>query len=449
MMDIGMSARGAWFWLALVIAQLGACSLDKSGTGLDLGAAGQPTGGTSGSGGTGGANAGQGGGGDGGTAGGPTGGSAGVGGQTGGAAGAAASGGTSGTGGGTAGAAGVGGSSGAAGASGAAGSGGAHLTNGLDEYRYRKRLTITASTAVPAAYSVYFVIDHGGLAAANTALDTGEDFRVARWTGTAWEERDRVIGLESSWLEPDTSVWFGLALPLQGQDTSYYVYYGDAGAVSPPSDPNAVFLFFDDFESGTLNRWAPEAGGSWSLATDQARSGTYALKSGPTPKNFWAVWATGVNGTDVAVDAYWRLSQTANVDVGQFLRSSGARPINHYETNYEGSPGWDIAKIVDDGWTEIVNQPPAQNPQAQQWTRITTAIVGTQMNVFRDGVALVPTTGSTDVGAELSSGTIGFRAYDIPNGQAWWIDDVRVRKVVRPEPVVEVGPEEVAPFVDP
>lgn len=403
----------------------------EGGLGGNAGSAGAPTGGSGGA-------AGQGG-------------VAGVGGMGGhageaGAAGAAASSGAAGMAGaaGAAGSAGAAGTAGTAGASGTGGTGGS--TNGFAAFRYRRKLTITAQTAVPHEYSVLFTLDHATLCTDGKSLPSGRDVHVARWTGTTWIARDRVLGLESGWNEQATSVWFRPALPVPvGQDESNYVYYGDPAASVPAEDPTRVFMFVEDFESGTLDRWTPDGAGYWSVATDQARSGQHALKAGPSTGVGRKVVATEMDLADMAVDAYWRMSQVAEMDLAQALRVVTSTD-SHYETNLEGTPGWDIAKIINGGWTEIVNQPSGQNPQANVWTRVTTTIAGSTMAVFRNGSQIVPSTGTTEMGGEIPGGAVGFRVWRIPNGQAWWIDDVRVRKHVRPEPEVTVGPEEEAPF---
>ncbi|MBN2359747.1 MAG: hypothetical protein JXR83_09860 [Deltaproteobacteria bacterium] len=38
-------------------------------------------------------------------------------------------------------------------------------------------------------------------------------------------------------------------------DADYFVSYGDPAAGPAPADRNRVYLFFDDFEAGSLARW--------------------------------------------------------------------------------------------------------------------------------------------------------------------------------------------------
>jgi hypothetical protein len=169
------------------------------------------------------------------------------------------------------------------------------------------------------------------------------------------------------------------------------------------------------------------------------------LKATPVASTQKWITANGINEANVLMDAYWRMSTISNMDLAQGFRTSATTPINQYETNLEETSGWDIAKMINGSWTEIVNQPAGQNPQANVWTKITTIIVGTNMRVLRNGTQIVPTSGWANVGTELSSGSVGFRAWNILSGQAWWIDDVVVRKYVNPEPTTALGGEDPVP----
>jgi hypothetical protein len=74
--------------------------------------------------------------------------------------------------------------------------------------------------------------------------------------------------------------------------------------------------------------------------------------------------------------------------------------------------------------------------------RIGVAIVGTSMKVFRDGSQIAPTSGWTNVGTQLGSGTVAFRTWSVPAGEAIWVDDVIVRRLVDTEPTASVGAED-------
>lgn len=61
---------------------------------------------------------------------------------------------------------------------------------------------------------------------------------------------------------------------LSSDNVSIYIYYGNAG-VSTTSDPEGVYLFFDDFENNNLGRW-DTAQAQWSVQSATVKYGTYA-----------------------------------------------------------------------------------------------------------------------------------------------------------------------------
>ncbi|MEE9115587.1 MAG: DUF2341 domain-containing protein, partial [Thermoplasmata archaeon] len=314
-------------------------------------------------------------------------------------------------------------------------------------YDYRSQVTITAgSAAVPADYSISLDIDHASMISAGKSRIDGGDVRLVHWNGTAWLEIDRALDTDSAWNSNSTKIWFKTQQGITTSDDDYYLHYGNPAASSPSANKSRVFTFFDDFETGNLAKWTVQIDGLWSVGTDQTHSGTYSLKADPTtPVNKTQKWmtASGINETDMVMEAHWRMSSVSSLDLAQGHRTSATTPINQYETLLEGSNGWDIAKLVNGSWTEIVDQPAGQNPQSDVWTRISTINFGSSMRVMKDGVQIVPASGWTDVGNEISSGSVGFRIWNMPTGQAWWIDDVLVRRYVNPEPTASLGPEEL------
>jgi hypothetical protein len=312
-------------------------------------------------------------------------------------------------------------------------------------YQYRYKISVTAGTTnVPTDYSVRIEFDHAALVAATKSLSSGDDIRIAHWNGSTWTELDRRLDDQSSWDSATTQVWFRTQAGINATETdnNYYMYYGYSSASSPPANKSNVYVFWDDFESGDLSNWTVQVDAVWSAASDQANSGTYSLKaSGYTSGEDKWITANGINESDLLMEAYWRFNDVSGLDAAQGFRSSSSLPIDHYETNLEGVEGWNIAKMITN-WSEIEPNPGGQNPQNNVWTKITTIIVGTNMQVLRNDTQLVPSSGWTDVGSELSSGTVGFRAYEIGSGDAWWIDDVKVRKYVSPEPTNFIGGEE-------
>ncbi len=192
-------------------------------------------------------------GGEAGTGGGGTatgGGGANGGGTAGGGTGGGAAGGGGGTGGGAA-----GGGTGA----GAAGGGGGGVPqipwwNAAWSSRQKLLINNTSTTGLDAGFQLGWPVTLANL----TDGGSPEQVRVVRWNGAdaGWTELSRVID-DPTATRPQW-IWARLAAPILGAraDTSYYLYFGNPSAPNAPSDPAAVFDFYDPMN-------APPAAGTW------------------------------------------------------------------------------------------------------------------------------------------------------------------------------------------
>jgi MSHA biogenesis protein MshQ len=126
-------------------------------------------------------------------------------------------------------------------------------------FDHRVRITVPAGTvALANNYAIPLTFNHAALVSATESLASGNDVRIVYWNGTIWVELDRILDPESTWNSATTTIWFRTQAALAANTSSdnYYLYYGDAGAGSPPTDGESVFSLYDDFETGT----APDTG---------------------------------------------------------------------------------------------------------------------------------------------------------------------------------------------
>jgi hypothetical protein len=147
-------------------------------------------------------------------------------------------------------------------------------------YTYRRRATIVNNVASPLdiGYSVCVTMDTASLVSAGKMLASGNDLRVAYQSGSNWIELDReVIDMNSA----STQVWFKnrAKIGANGSDSSYYVYYGNPSAGSPPSNKSNVYLWFDDFNRADKPDITTETsyglktgGGSWSIENNTLKN---------------------------------------------------------------------------------------------------------------------------------------------------------------------------------
>ncbi|MFZ5471587.1 MAG: DUF2341 domain-containing protein [Myxococcota bacterium] len=310
----------------------------------------------------------------------------------------------------------------------------------------RQKISLQASAGAPAGYSLSVVLDHAALVAAGQARADGDDVRLVRWTGSGWLELDRVLDTGSAWNRDDTTLWFKNADALgAGSSTDdFYLYYANPSPPSPKADAHQIFLFFDDFEAGNLDRWTTlTPAGLFAIDTTRAHRGasslTYPLSSFSGARNLGV--APPFDEADVYVDSWWYF-EALSIDVGHLIRA-GPTPGNYFVlANLENTDGWSIWERFDGGSGEILSN--AGVPVAGVWVRIGSAIVGTRTRIFRNGVQINPPfSGSFDVGANLTRGTVGLHRTRTDD-TGWWVDDFLARRYTDPEPVTALAPPERA-----
>jgi hypothetical protein len=308
-------------------------------------------------------------------------------------------------------------------------------------WQHRRQLTITTdASAAPAGYSIAVTLDHQALVAAGKSLASGNDLRVARWTGNAWQEIDRVLDAGSTWNSSSTRIWFRTQAPIAGttQEQSYYVHYGNAAAGAPPANPDNVFLFADDYESGTLARWSQSVP-SWSNVATRPHRGTRSMRHGAEgPQGRRIVAAPELDVGDVYLEAWWNVSSLDNTfNVAQMprFRSGTGMYYSLFCLCIGAQMGFNIASYLNNVYTDIAL--PTGNPQPNTWMRVGTAMHAGWYRVFFNNQLALQVNNLT----AIASGNIGFDKFVVPAGNEVWIDDVVARRFVFPEPTSTTGPE--------
>lgn len=131
--------------------------------------------------------------------------------------------------------------------------------------------TRQCNRAVSSGYTIALAFDHAALVANGAATD-GSDLSIVYRSSNSIQSLNRVIDLESDWNQTSTHLWFAIEETI-AQDsvdtTHYYMVIGDA-SLAPVSDPETLFLNFDDFEDSTLDpaRWSTHqsSGGTKSIS---------------------------------------------------------------------------------------------------------------------------------------------------------------------------------------
>ena len=117
-------------------------------------------------------------------------------------------------------------------------------------YAHRRQLTIHngATGALPTGYTVRVPLDAANFPAGEV-LASLDDVRV--FGDPPAGEYDRVVDLSPPGQGRALWIALGRSIAAGASDTSYSIYYGNAGAGAAPADATKVFPFFDGFDSGT------------------------------------------------------------------------------------------------------------------------------------------------------------------------------------------------------
>jgi len=303
---------------------------------------------------------------------------------------------------------------------------------------WRWPLTVTTGNRDPAGgyqgYTLQATFDSRAAVDAGQLAANASDLRVHFWFDAGWQELDRLVENPNS---ANTVVRFAsqTGLPTSATDLRYSFFSGAFDGGSAPSNPNAVYLFTDDFEGANLSKWTIRSGG-WSRATDRAHGGSGALKFGTENNaNHYIEANPALNEADVMFEAWWNTSNTGDTDFSQVLRLQPGASTN-YETNLQDTGGWSLAWQNAGTWASLVNARVA--PTQNAWMLIGLSMSGSELRVWKERVQINPMSGAHTVAEPpLPSGNVGFRKWDL--GGAIWIDDVTVRRYTEPEPGVVVG----------
>jgi hypothetical protein len=180
----------------------------------------------------------------------------------------------------------------------------------------------------------------------------------------------------------------------------------------------------------------------FTAATDQKRSGSYALKMSPTSSSHNLLTASGVDQADLRFDAWWRVSTITGNDIAQVTRAGPAAAVNDYELTVVSTTAFRTAKIVTGTYSQLDSVANPCSFTANTWTKMSVIVTGTQLKALCGDAQAVPASGWTTGLTEHTTGSVGFRAFTIPASNNWWVDDVTARRYVDPEPTSTLGTEE-------
>ncbi|MEM3524492.1 MAG: DUF2341 domain-containing protein, partial [Thermoplasmata archaeon] len=282
-------------------------------------------------------------------------------------------------------------------------------------------------------YTLNFTLDTASLIAQGKMRADCGDLRFANATGVEiphW--------IESGINTATTLIWLKVPQIAGSSITTIYMFYGNPNAQNI-ANASQTFLFYDDFESGNLNKWSNVADGIWNISATSHQGNYSMVANGYSGSITKYIVAKNLNIQNVVFESWWRLSNISGTDVSQCVRASNGMPIYDYEVNWELSD-WALAKTINGTWTRL-NSTTSSSPNANTWFKVTAIINASGMKFLINDTQLLPSSGWQDMGNEILNGSIAFKTFRVPSGHYWWIDDVRVRNYTEPVPNVYLRPE--------
>ena len=297
-----------------------------------------------------------------------------------------------------------------------------------------------ASAALPAAYTVNFVLDTASLVGLGQMQADCDDLRVSYDDGATDTELDRLItGCNTS----ATTVTFRTQTSIiaNGVDGRYRLHYANPAATNPPADRRNVYAFFEDFQDGDAVSWNQK--GNWAVIDDGGNFIYRYTGSGAT----WALASVNLAGlSDLDYVAKLRATDSPMTNwIGLAFR---IQDQNNFLTFYESRDSNQLkyARIIADNHTIVLN--PAASMAADTWYWMRVQAIGNQVRarLWADGSAepaswLINTTDTTF----QTASNLGLTLYNHTTNADW--DDITVRRLVAAEPAVVVHAE-TAPWWD-
>lgn len=304
-------------------------------------------------------------------------------------------------------------------------------------YSSRQQLTVgnNADTPLPAGYSVKLTLT-GEKATdffrQSSSAQPGDDVQIVHWDESEWTEVDRYV---ESFASAEIQIWFVTQdeIPTNGVSRSYWVYFGDAAATEPPADVNKVFLWWDDFHLNTVGKYTVFRSGlkgNWhkgAISYDEAGERV----SVTTGDNINVLVQPPISGGNLLIegDLYFTKKFPESGEYSAFVRVIDTN--NHYTVLFPVSHYDAMIRKVDGGRSvDIANAGKLTYP-LDTWHHITMGAYEDRIEAWMDGTQI------TAIDATFKEGGVGLSVLQA-NG---YIDNIRVRKYVSPEPSVFLSAE--------
>ncbi|MFA5859119.1 MAG: DUF2341 domain-containing protein, partial [Elusimicrobiota bacterium] len=290
-------------------------------------------------------------------------------------------------------------------------------------------VTISNSSGTLTDYQVYLSTNNVAidlLRAQNKVQADVDDIRFVNNTNTT---------MYNYWIDSDTSnikgFWIKVSELPAAQNTTFYMYYNNPAAIAMSSGP-ATFEFYDDFNEYPNGSTAPskwDVNQGWSV-----NSGVFKQ----TLSNYTPPYAIIKNLIlrDFALDCICRWDGPNNENLAINFRIQTPSPSCNYSYRASlaglGGSIYELLKITNNCWSpspSFITSP--YTATQNKWMNVGVEVVGRSMSAYFDNLKISAVDNSS---VYYSTGYVSFFCAV----SQWSIDNIRIRKLVYPEPVVSI-----------
>ena len=251
-----------------------------------------------------------------------------------------------------------------------------------------------------------------------------------------------------SWIQfSSASIWVEVS-SLPAGETTVFLYYGNPSASSASNGTN-TFLFFDDFETGTIDaaKWTTNGTITRDVIDEAGNDVLRVMTTAAAHFNFVRT-AAGLSFSDFVLEMKVKMQNDLNNSCTPEIGFRFTNNQNNYITMLrgEGLVGGGglngdlfIRRYYNNIQTNFTY--PAYNYTANYYYDYKIAASGTTISAYLDDV-LIRTW--VDAGSPITAGAVGLGIYGINNNYVYY-DDVRIRTFAAVEPTVAIGSEVIQP----
>ena len=298
-------------------------------------------------------------------------------------------------------------------------------------YNYRLKINVTENSGTSLSdYQVKITLNTEELVSNGFATSSGNEVRFTDDDGSLlyfWRE--------NSFNQSSTIYWVKIPSIPASSTVSIYMYFdSDLTTVSDASDSANTFIFFDDFE--TWSGWTVYGSGTVSQSSDYAKEGMYSLKKGSNndPNGGYKLIGSTI-GLGYVFEG-WIYRPSGYTGGGQDRLAIEDGSFNGYGFRLDHSSNVLNIEKRTDGSGSDVGSTVSFNPPENAWYKFVFVMKSNKnfsIYIYDSSDNLL-----SSIKDRRDETYSSFDRVVVHGGHQFYVDMIRIRKYVDPEPTVEI-----------